>query len=336
MMALVVGAGCGVEPAPEQLSQEAGDPVRHQVQEAVGLEATAGMPYYAECTLNQQRHNQWCNLMAHRLCTSRGYASGWFRGDMAQYPDGLRLGVDCVTTPVVGVDAVPGDPSYSECLNSGLGSAIHCSLMAHYTCKNRGYSSGWFRGDMAQYPSGLHLGLMCATNSVGFTDAVPSTPFYNECYGSVAQNTQYCNLMANRACTQAGYQTGFYRGDQAQYPDGLHFGATCLELKTNLPPNQPPGQCGPQQGSGSNAAFSRDYNLFKNAGTFLFRRNANDIKDRFVVTYQGALLYDSGCISGNSAVNLSYSGASSYVNVTVYPNCDGTSSTQWDFTVDCP
>ncbi len=131
-------------------------------------------------------------------------------------------------------------------------------------------------------------------------------------------------------------QCGRYRGDQAQYSDGLHFGATCLEFQTALPPNQPPGVCGPQQGSGGDAAFSRDYNLYKTSGTFSFRREANNVKDRFVVSYQGSTLYDSGCVSGATTVSLPYSGSSTYVNVTVYPNCEGTTGTAWDFTVGCP
>jgi len=333
---VVVGTGCGEVVAGEGGPPAGADPLGHQVQELVSVDAVAGSPWFAECAASQQNHAQHCSLMAHHTCRSRGYVSGWFRGDMAMHPDGLHLGVDCVTTPVTELDAVPGDPGYTACKDSNLTNARMCAVLAHDTCQKRGYYSGWFRGDAAWYSDGLHMGLVCATHAVGVMDVLPGAAFYNECKNSDGANIQYCNLMANRTCTAAGYTSGFYRGQQAMYSDGLHYGATCLELRNNLPPNQPPGVCGPQQGSGSDAAFSRDYNLYKNAGTFSFRRNANTIKDRFVVTHQGNLLYDSGCIAGNATVNLSYSGTSSYVNVTVYPNCEGTTGTAWDFTVGCP
>lgn len=51
---------------------------------------------------------------------------------------------------------------------------------------------------------------------------------------------------------------------------------------------------------------------------------------------QGSTLYDSGCTSGATTVNLPYSGSSTYVNVTVFPNSEGTTGTVWDFTVGCP
>lgn len=293
-------------------------------------------------------HQKHAKRMERLAATARVWSSGILAvvlavgtgcGEQAAAEGGPPAGAEPLghqARELVSVDAVAGSPWFAECAASQQNHAQHCSLMAHYACTSRGHASGWFRGDMAMHPDGLHLGVVCATHSVGVMDVIPGAPFYTECYNSNGANIQYCNLMANRTCAAAGYKSGFYRGQQAMCSDGLHYGATCLELRTNLPPNQPPGECGPQQGSGADTAFSRDYNLYKSAGTFSFRRNANGVKGRFVVTYQGALLYDSGCISGDSTVNLSYSGTSSYVNVTVYPNCEGTTGTLWDFTVGCP
>jgi hypothetical protein len=71
---------------------------------------------------------------------------------------------------LVGVDAVASSPYFTQCVNSGLANTQLCNLMAHYTCIGRGYASGWFNGNQAQYADGEHLGLMCATSSVGYVD----------------------------------------------------------------------------------------------------------------------------------------------------------------------
>jgi len=336
MAVAVTGAGCGVETAAEGGLEVEDEKVGRQQQELVGVDAVSSSPFFTECVNSGLANTQLCNLMAHYTCTSRGYASGWFRGDQAQYASGLHLGVNCVTTPVVGVDAIPGDPHYATCVNGGKAYARDCALMAHYTCIKRGYASGWFRGDQAQYASGLHLGLMCTSSSVGFVDVPPSSPHYSACFNSGASNIQACNLMANNTCVNAGYTGGWYRGDQAQYASGLNFGATCVRSTSALPPTQPSGVCSVKQDSGNDSPFSRDYNLYKTSGTFSFRREALDIKDRFVVSYQGSVLYDSGCVSGSTTVSLPYSGSSTFVNVTVHPNCEGTSGTAWNFTVGCP
>jgi hypothetical protein len=55
------------------------------------------------------------------------------------------------------VDAVPGDPWYTNCNSSMGSSAGFCGLMAHYTCINHGYKSGWFEGDSANG----HWGIVC-------------------------------------------------------------------------------------------------------------------------------------------------------------------------------
>lgn len=62
------------------------------------------------------------------------------------------------------------------------------------------------------------------------------------------------------------------------------------------------------------------------------------VKDRLVITADGTTVYDSGCIStGSSPISATVtipSGTSSVV-VTVFPNCEGTTSTLWTLTISC-
>ncbi|HYO72207.1 MAG TPA: hypothetical protein VEU33_39660, partial [Archangium sp.] len=90
--------------------------------------------------------------------------------------------------------------------------------------------------------------------------------------------------------------------------------------------------------AGGNTAYSARVELGKTSGVFRFTYNTYDIKDRMVVRYQGTVLHDTGCVGTSSAtaLNLSYSGSDAHAIVEVYPNCEGTSGTAWDFVVSCP
>jgi len=89
--------------------------------------------------------------------------------------------------------------------------------------------------------------------------------------------------------------------------------------------------------SGGDAPYSARVQLGKTSGVFRFSYNTYGIQDRMVVRYQGTVLHDSGCVgTTNAAVNLSYSGTDAHATVEVYPNCAGTTGTQWDFVVSCP
>lgn len=97
-------------------------------------------------------------------------------------------------------------------------------------------------------------------------------------------------------------------------------------------------QCNVQvtNASGGDAAYSTRVQLGKTSGVFRFSYNTYGIQDRMVVRYQGTVLHDTGCVGASSAINLNYSGTATYATVEVYPNCLGTTGTQWDFVVSCP
>jgi hypothetical protein len=94
--------------------------------------------------------------------------------------------------------------------------------------------------------------------------------------------------------------------------------------------------CNTSTTAGNALPSTQSYNLGQNSGTFDFTYQALGIKDRFIVTYGGASLLDTGCVSGGTTRSLSYSGNSSIVTVEVVPNCAGETGTAWEYTVACP
>lgn len=94
--------------------------------------------------------------------------------------------------------------------------------------------------------------------------------------------------------------------------------------------------CNNSTTNGGNTPDTQSYNLGQNSGTFDFTYEAYGVKDRFIVTYEGGTLFDSGCISNGTTRPLSYSGGSRTVTVEVVPNCDGDTGTAWNYTVACP
>jgi hypothetical protein len=73
--------------------------------------------------------------------------------------DARLKALEAIARPVFEVaSANPGDPEYDGCRNqTGTFVIGACHRMAHYTCKARGYVTGWFRGDTATDA----LGMIC-------------------------------------------------------------------------------------------------------------------------------------------------------------------------------
>jgi len=96
--------------------------------------------------------------------------------------------------------------------------------------------------------------------------------------------------------------------------------------------------CGEGVTTGNNEVPSAfPVELGRNDGTFTFRYETRDAKDRVQVFYEGQQLFDSGCVGETRSVELRYGpGASSQVDVVMQPNCGGTSMTSWLFEVGCP
>ncbi|MBF0538355.1 MAG: VCBS repeat-containing protein [Nitrospirae bacterium] len=94
--------------------------------------------------------------------------------------------------------------------------------------------------------------------------------------------------------------------------------------------------CNTVTNAGSDKPESFTFDMGATSGTFYLDYNTYTIEDEIFVYYQGTLLYDTGCVGKSDSVPLSFSGTSSVISVSVTPNCTGTTSTAWTFTVSCP
>jgi hypothetical protein len=74
----------------------------------------------------------------------------------------------------------------------------------------------------------------------------------------------------------------------------------------------------------------------RSSGSFVFQYDTYSIPDRIIVSYEGSVLFDTGCVGQADSRTLIYSGTSTAITVQVIPNCTGTTSTAWVYTVDCP
>ncbi len=102
------------------------------------------------------------------------------------------------------------------------------------------------------------------------------------------------------------------------------------------PDNQHYSNCNDKQEAGANKAESHTIDLGQSSGSFMFDYNTKTVKDQIIITQDGNIIFDSGCVGERKSVRLRLSGYSTSITVRVNPNCDGSSSTAWNFTVHCP
>ncbi len=95
-------------------------------------------------------------------------------------------------------------------------------------------------------------------------------------------------------------------------------------------------QCNATQTSGGDEGGIFKVILGKSSGSTVFTFDMYSIKDRMTVSYEGVVIKDTGCVSSGNHTSLSYSGTSTSMEVKIYPNCDNTSGTGWEFSLSCP
>ncbi|MEN6318688.1 MAG: hypothetical protein ABFD82_08040 [Syntrophaceae bacterium] len=96
-------------------------------------------------------------------------------------------------------------------------------------------------------------------------------------------------------------------------------------------------QCSTTQVAGGDTPDTRYIQLGKASGTVNFSYETYSIKDQIIVSYNGKVLFDTGCVGASDTVTFSYAGSSTFVTVQVIPNCaGGTTGTAWTYTVNCP
>lgn len=94
--------------------------------------------------------------------------------------------------------------------------------------------------------------------------------------------------------------------------------------------------CGTVQESGHDAPVRRTINLGSTAGFFKFAYDTHTIRDRIYLRSQGTVLLDTGCVGKSDAQCFWHSGTPATVEVEVVPNCDGTTGTDWEYSITCP
>lgn len=95
-------------------------------------------------------------------------------------------------------------------------------------------------------------------------------------------------------------------------------------------------QCDDLTQAGGDEPRVLSIDLGTNQAVFGFSYEMYAIKDQMTILHDGGTVYDSGCVSGSNSVSLQINGGSSVIQVRVNPNCDGTTGTAWNFTVNCP
>lgn len=92
-------------------------------------------------------------------------------------------------------------------------------------------------------------------------------------------------------------------------------------------------RCGAMVVSGTASLSEFAVYVAVTSGTVDFMWNHYTSPDRMVVSYQDNNLFDTGLVSGDGTQSISFSGASTFINVTVSaPGQD----TAWDFVLGCP
>ena len=100
------------------------------------------------------------------------------------------------------------------------------------------------------------------------------------------------------------------------------------------------GRCNETKRAGANEPEHHVINMGRFAGQFLFEYKTFTEEDMIKVSQaDGRVLFQTGCVgSGNgwTPVMINFSGYSPEIIVDVNPNCDGGTTTQWEFKVSCP
>ena len=144
-------------------------------------------------------------------------------------------------------------------------------------------------------------------------------------------NTTFNNVPAGAPITFTASASGYAAGAAAVTP--VANATTPLTILL-----APVVVCNTSQVAGADTPDTRFVDLKATAGRFVFDYETFGQKDRIIVSYQGGVLFDTGCVgtNGTRSQTLSYSGSDTGVTVEVQPNCEGGTGTQWNYFVHCP
>jgi len=137
-------------------------------------------------------------------------------------------------------------------------------------------------------------------------------------------------------CSNAAFGEVVPHGQQCGVPTP---GVGPPGLPPGTPPPTPPPpviQCSVQHGGGDEVPKTAIVELAQPSGTFQFDYDTQMVPDQIIVSYEGNILFDTGCVGAIGSETLTYSGSSTQVEVQVIPVCAGDSTTKWYWTVHCP
>jgi hypothetical protein len=110
---------------------------------------------------------------------------------------------------------------------------------------------------------------------------------------------------------------------------------------TTTPASQQPpvilqSRCNDTQKAGGDAPEVHLIDLGVSSGVFRFDYQTFDIKDQIIISQGGRTIYNTDCVGESRSVQVQFNGYTSMIEVRVNPNCAGSTSTAWNFTVHCP
>ena len=105
-------------------------------------------------------------------------------------------------------------------------------------------------------------------------------------------------------------------------------------IQTIAPTSAPLIKCNTTQKSGGQGTTVLTINMQTTSGTFKVTYDMKDKQpDQLTINYEGDTIYDSGLVKGKKTVDVSFSGSSSIITVTINAPQAGT---RWEVTVGCP
>lgn len=113
-------------------------------------------------------------------------------------------------------------------------------------------------------------------------------------------------------------------------------GSQCEQDSNSLCATSTCQSCDGVQVAGADTPVTRRYNMGTTSGNVTFEFETYSVPDRIRVFYENSVIYDTGCVGNSGHTTLSFSGFSKEVRVDVWPNCQGTTGTAWNFKLSCP
>jgi hypothetical protein len=119
---------------------------------------------------------------------------------------------------------------------------------------------------------------------------------------------------------------------------GAGGGDPVATILSSVPPDQIDTRtvtCNSASKSGGDSPASITVDVGNSVGTAQVSYDLEWVKDRLLVQYGGATIYDTGCARGSAVIPVALNGSGSQIHVVVQPACEE-SGTSWSFSVSCP